>query len=55
MIDLSTNPNTYRSVLKSFLNDEKITCIFPIFHEKRIATDFKEKAEFFNSLFAKQY
>ena len=29
-------------------------CIPPIFHENRFATNFKEKAELFNSFFAKQ-
>ena len=33
---------------------KKIPCIPPIFHENRFVTNFKEKAELFNSFFAKQ-
>ena len=50
----STSPKTYWSVLKSFHNNKKIPCIPPIFHENRFVTNFKEKAELFNSFFAKQ-
>ena len=47
----STSPKTYLPVLKSI---KKIPCIPPIFHENRFVTNFKEKAELFNSFFAKQ-
>ena len=40
--------------MKSFLNNKKIPLIPPLFHENRFITDFKEKAEPFNSFFAKQ-
>ena len=47
-MELSTSPKTYWSVLKSFHN-KKIPCIPPIFRESRFVTNFKEKAELFNS------
>ena len=40
--------------MKGFLNNKKIPLIPPLFHENRFITDFKEKAEPFNSFFAKQ-
>ena len=42
------------SLLKGFLNNKKIPLIPLLFHENRFVTDFKEKAELFNSFFAKQ-
>ena len=50
----STSLKTYWSVLKSFHNNKKIPCIPPIFHKNRFVINFKEKAELFNSFFAKQ-
>ena len=41
-------------MLKFFLNNRKIPVIPPLFHNNKFATDLKEKAELFNSLFAKQ-
>ena len=49
-----SNPKTYWSVLKRFLNNKKIPCILSLFHENKLVTDFSEKAEIFNSYFAKQ-
>ena len=40
--------------IKSFHNNKKIHCIPPVFHENRFVTNFKEKAELFNSFSAKQ-
>ena len=37
-----------------FLNNKKTPIIPPLFYESRLVTDFKEKAELFNSFFAKQ-
>ena len=45
-MEQSTSPKTYWSVLMSFHNNKKIP---PIFHENRFVTNFKEKAELFNS------
>ena len=36
------------------LNDKKVPCIPPIFHDNKFVTDFSKKADLFNSLFAKQ-
>ena len=45
---------TYWFLLKISLNNKKIPLIPPLFHENRFITDFKEKAELFNSLFSNQ-
>ena len=37
-----------------FLNNKKIPCIPPLKHQNKYVTDFKEKAEIFNSFFAEQ-
>ena len=50
----STSPKTYWSVLTSCHNNKKLPCIPPIFHENKFVTNFKEKAELFNSFLAKQ-
>ena len=54
LMEPSTSPKTYWSVLKSFYNSKKIPCIPPIFYENRFVTNLKEKAELFNSFFPKQ-
>ena len=51
-----SNPKTYWSVLKRLLNQKKkkkIPRIPSLFHENKLVTDFREKAEIFNSFFAK--
>ena len=45
----------YWSILKNFLNNEKINLIPLLFYENCFITNFKEKAELFNSFFADQY
>ena len=40
--------------MKFFLNNRKISVIPPLFHNNKFVTDFKEKAELFNSFSAKQ-
>ena len=44
----------YWSILKSFLNNKKIPVIPPLFYENCFTTNFKGKAELFNSFFADQ-
>ena len=48
-----TSSKSYWSSLKMFLNNKKIPCIPPLKHQNKYVTDFKEKAEIFNS-FAEQ-
>ena len=48
LLDPSTSPKTYWSILKTFLNNEKIPVIPPIFYDNKFITDFKQKAEVFN-------
>ena len=52
-MDSATSAKTYWSILKTLLN-KKIPCIPPVFHQGKYVTDFKKKAELFNSFFAKQ-
>ena len=49
-----TSAKTYWSISKSLLNNKKILCILPLFHQNKYVTDFKKKAELFNCFFAKQ-
>ena len=52
--DPSTSTKCYWSLLKTLLNDKKIPCIPPIFHNNKYIVDFKEKSEIFNTFFAEQ-
>ena len=52
--DPSISSKTYWSILKSFLTGKKVPIIPPIFHENNFNTDFREKAELFNSPFVNQ-
>ena len=54
LADPLTSPKTYWSISKTFLNNKKIPCIPPLFHENKFITDFKEKVELFNHFFVKQ-
>ena len=54
LADPLTSPKTYWSILKTFLNNKKIPCIPPLFHENKFITDFKEKVELFNHFFVNQ-
>ena len=47
-------PKYYWSLLKTMLNDKKVPCIPPIFHDNKFVTDFSKKNDLFNSFFAKQ-
>ena len=50
----ATAPKYYWPLLKTMLNDKKVPCIPPIFHDNKFITDFSKKADLFNSFFAKQ-
>ena len=54
LTNVQRNSKTYWSLLNRFLNNKKIPLIPPLFHENKFVTDFKEKAELFNSFSAKQ-
>ena len=49
-----TSAKTYWLILKTLLNNKKIPCVPPFFHQDKNVTDFKKKVELFNSFFAKQ-
>ena len=53
-MDHATSQTAYWSILKTFLNNNKIPCISPIYHNNDYITDFKKKAEIFKNFFAKQ-
>ena len=52
---LHESSKAYWSLLKTFLNDKKIPLIPPLYHQGDFVTNFKIKAELFNSIFASQY
>ena len=54
LCDPLTSTKCYWSLLKTILNEKKVPCIPPIFHNNKYVTDFKEKSEIFNSFFANQ-
>ena len=54
MINPLTSTKTYWSILKSLLNNKKILCIPPLFHQDRYITKYKDKTELFNNFFANQ-
>ena len=49
-----TSPKSYWSILKIFLHNKKIPCIRPLLHDDKFITNFEEKADIFNDVFAKQ-
>ena len=53
-MDPTANPKAYWSILKAVLNNKKIPCIPPIFHNNNYITEFKGKTQIFNKFFAKQ-
>ena len=46
LADPLTSPKTYWSILKTFLNNKKIPCIPPLFHENKFITDSKKKLNY---------
>ena len=51
LLDPTTSAKTYCSILKRCLNDKKIPCIPPLFHDSKFITNFREKAELLISFF----
>ena len=51
LISSRVSPNVHWSILKTFLNNQKIPCIPPLFQENKFITDFKEKSEIFKVFF----
>ena len=51
---IQKNIKVYWTLLKRFVNNKKLPLIPPLFHGNEYVTDFKKKAELFNSFFAKQ-
>ena len=54
LCDIGKSYKTYWSILKSFLIGKKVPCIPPVFENNEYSTDFKKKAELFNSFFPSQ-
>ena len=54
VVKQKSNPKIYWSVLKRFLNNKKMPRIPSLFHENKLVTDFRKKADIFNRFFAKQ-
>ena len=54
MKSASINTKCYWSLLKTFLNNKKIPCIPPLYHDDKFVCDFKEKSKIFNNYFAQQ-
>ena len=54
LCDPKTSPKAYWGVLKSFLSGRKVPIIPPVFDGIKFITDFKVKADLFNSYFANQ-
>ena len=54
MMNPLTSTKTYWSILKSFLNNKKISCIPPLFCQNKYITKFNGKAELLNNFFADQ-
>ena len=49
LTDQMTSAERCWSILKRCLNDKEIPCIPRLFHDNKFITDFREKAELFNS------
>ena len=49
-----TSSKAYWSILKKFVNDKKVRIIPPLYHNGKFITDFRQKAELLNPIFAGQ-
>ena len=45
-----TNPKSYCSILKTFLNNKEIPCIPPLLNDDKFITNLKEKTEIISNL-----
>ena len=54
LMDPTPSAKTYRSIIKGCLNGKRIPCLPSLLRDNKFITDFKEKAEHFNSIFSKQ-
>ena len=54
LLNSKTSPKSYWSILKTFVNNKKIPCIPPLFHNGKFIMDFNEKAKLFNDFFTRQ-
>ena len=54
LMDFTTSPKAYWSILKTILNNKKIPCIPTIYHNNKYLTDFKQNDQIFNITFTKQ-
>ena len=52
--DMSANSKSYWSIMKTFFKGQKVPAIPPFLCNGAFVTDFQEKTNIFNSLFAKQ-
>ena len=55
LISTKKGLKVYRSSMKTFINNKKISSTPPLSHNNEQITGFKEKAELFNLFFIKQY
>ena len=55
MMNPLVSTKTYWSILKSFLNNKKIPCIQPLFHQNSYITKYKDNGQLFNNFFVNQY
>ena len=54
LFNVQRDSKPYWSIIKTFLKKKKILIILPFIHENEFATNFKKKAELFNSFLAKK-
>ena len=54
LLDPKTSQKSHGSILKTFLNNKKISYVLPLLHQDKFVTYFKGKANTFNDFFANQ-
>ena len=55
LLDSKTSSKSYWPILKTFLNNKKISSTPPLLHNGKFIMDLKEKAELFNDFFSKEW